>query len=101
MPEYTVKIVHTLRIVGTVQVAADTSEEAAEVVEQRAAEGKLGQVQWRVEHDQSGVDGWYEEEGKLEVEDGEEGAQRRNTCPSQESAGRETARPHRAPFNGH
>ena len=75
MPEYTVKIVHTLRIVGTVQVTADTSEEAAEVVEQRATEGKLGQVQWRVEHDQSGVEEWYEEEVKLEAEDVEEGVQ--------------------------
>jgi hypothetical protein len=75
MAEYTVKIVHTLRIVGTVQVTADTSEEAAEAVEQRGAEGKLGQVQWRVEHDQSGVEEWYEEEVKLEVEDVEEGVQ--------------------------
>jgi len=75
MPEYTVKIVHTLRIVGTVQVTADTSEEAAEAVEQHAAEGKLGQVQWRVEDDQSGVEEWYEEEVKLEVEDVEEGVQ--------------------------
>ena len=75
MAEYTVKIVHTLRIVGTVQVTTDTSEEAAEAIEQRAAEGKLGQVQWRVEHDQSGVEEWYEEEVTLEVEDVEEGIQ--------------------------
>ena len=75
MPVYIVKIVHTLRIVGTVQATADTSEEAADAMEQRAAEGKLGQVPWRVEHDQSGVDEWYEEEVKLEVEDVEEGVQ--------------------------
>ena len=73
MPEYTVKIVHTLRIVGTVQVTADTSEEAAEAMEQRAAEGKLGQVKWQVKDDHSGVEEWYEEEVKLEVEDAEEG----------------------------
>ena len=75
MPEYTVKIVHTLRIAGTVQVTADTREEATEAMEQRAAEGQLGQVQWRVEDDHSGVEEWYEEEVKLEVEDVEEGIQ--------------------------
>ena len=75
MPEYTVKIVHTLRIVGTVQVTADTSAEAAEAVEQRAAEGQLGLATWRVEDDHSGVEEWYEEEVKLEVEDVEEGIQ--------------------------
>ena len=75
MPEYTVKIVHTLRIVGTVQVTADTSEEAAEAMEQRAAEGQLGSVTWHVKDDHSGVEEWYEEEVTLEVEDVEEGIQ--------------------------
>lgn len=72
MSEYTVKIVHTLRIVGTVQVTADTVDDAAEALELRAAQGQLGSMQWRVEHDQSGVEEWYEEEVQLEIKDVEE-----------------------------
>jgi hypothetical protein len=72
MPEYTVKIVHTVRIVGTVQVTAETADDAAEALGLRAAQGELGSVQWSIENDQSGVDEWYEEEVQLAIEDIEE-----------------------------
>ena len=68
MPEYNVSIVQTIRIVGVATVPADAEEAALETMRQRATEGKLGRVTWRIEEDQSGVEEWYEQEVHLTLE---------------------------------
>jgi hypothetical protein len=68
MPEYNVSIVHTIRIVGVATVTADSEGAALETMQQRATEGKLGRVEWRIEEDQSGVEEWYEQEVHLTLE---------------------------------
>jgi hypothetical protein len=68
MPEYHVNLVHTLRIVGVATVTADSEAAALAQMQQRAAAGKLGRVEWRMVEDQSGVEEWYEQEVHLTIE---------------------------------
>jgi len=62
MPEYHVRLVHTLRMVGVATVTALAQ------MQQRAAAGKLGRVEWRMVEDQSGIEEWYEQEVHLTIE---------------------------------
>src|SRR6266446_4587289 len=68
MSDYNVSLVHTLRIVGVATVTADSEEAALAQMQQRATDGRLGRVEWRIAEDQSGVDEWYEHEVQLTIE---------------------------------
>lgn len=55
MPAYHVSLVHMIRLVGVATVMADAEETALDTMQQRATEGRLGRVAWRIAEDQSGV----------------------------------------------
>lgn len=67
MPNYTVDVVHTIRIVGTVEIRARSEDEALDRAQLMAAEGKFGIVSWAV--NKSVVDDWYEGDSELDIED--------------------------------
>jgi len=70
MPEYNVRVVHAIRIVGTVTVRARTEDVAIEKAGDMATDGKFGTVNWQISD--SVVDDWYEEDVEFDIEEAEE-----------------------------
>ena len=62
------RLVHTLRMVGVATVMADAEAAALAQMQQRATEGRLGRVEWRIAEDQSGVEEWYEHEVQFTID---------------------------------
>lgn len=72
MPDYTVTVAHTVRIVGTLTVKARSEEAAVEKAEALAAQGALGTVSWTITDCTAAMDDWFEEEVNLKIEEATE-----------------------------
>ena len=72
MPVYTVTIVHTLRVVGTITMTARTEDAAQTRAEQMVEQGKFGTLTWDITGADRHVDEWCEEEANIVIEDVQE-----------------------------
>ena len=72
MPVYTVTIVHTLRVVGTITMTTRNEEVAQSRAEQMVEQGKFGTLTWKITGADRRVDEWCEEEANIVIDEVQE-----------------------------
>jgi len=72
MPVYTVTVVHTLRVVGTITLTARNEDTAQSRAEQMVAQGKFGTLTWDITGADRRVDEWCEEEANVVIDEVQE-----------------------------
>jgi hypothetical protein len=73
MPVYTVTIVHTLRVVGTITLTARNEDAAQSRAEQMVEQGKFGTLTWNITGADHRIDEWNEDEANVVIEEVQEG----------------------------